>query len=100
MRQLLSYEKIAELLYRFILEQITEPERRLLQKWARKSVYNMGLINDLQTDPFLRDRLITSYFNDPSQFWKIVVSHRAALHSFMPERLGNFWQRLIRFKKI
>lgn len=83
-------------MYRHILEQ--EPAAscdQQLMAWSELSEYNTSILHDVKNDMALRKELSTAYFTDPSKFWTILITHRAALHSHMPPREGNFWRRMI-----
>ena len=72
-------------------------EERLLKKWMRSSFYYKTLVEDINDDQVLRQKLLQAYSNDKDEFWKIIITYRTALHNGMPRRRGNFWERLFRF---
>jgi hypothetical protein len=46
-------------------------------------------MDDLRDDPVLRVQIIDSYYHDHSDFWKIVVLYRAALHEGTQQHKGR-----------
>ena len=73
-------EKIAGVVFKLILGRSLDiTEDVLLKKWLRSSAYYRTLLDDIQHDPVLKNKLLESYVNDKDEFWKIVVTYRAAL---------------------
>jgi hypothetical protein len=73
-------EKITGVIYKLILGRTLEPdETALLRKWLGSSVYYRNLLEDIESDKVLRSKLLEAYVNDRDEFWKIVVTYRAAL---------------------
>lgn len=73
---------------------ITTGEQHMLDKWMHQSSYNKSVYNEILTDTKLRSTLTGPGGRDHSQFWKIVITHRVALHEAMPYGHRNFWQRM------
>lgn len=94
----LPYDAVASLLCRFATDQLSESDLLLLKGWVKKSAYNQSLLDDLSEDIFLRQLIIKSYQDGDGRFWDIMIPYRAAMHPFMPPRLGNFWQRVFKLK--
>ena len=91
-------EKVVMVIYKKITGHTLEAEEeRLLKKWMRSSFYYKTLVEDIDADHVLRQKLLQAYPNDKDEFWKIIITYRTALHSGMPRRRGNFWERLFRF---
>jgi hypothetical protein len=73
-------EKIVSIVYKLILARPLErSEDVLLKKWLGSSAYYRNLLEDIQNDRVLKNRLLEAYVNDKDEFWKIVVTYRAAL---------------------
>jgi hypothetical protein len=73
-------EKIAGVIYKLILHRTLEgSENTLLKKWLGSGVYYRNLLDDIDTDRVLQNKLLEAYVNDKDEFWKIVVTYRAAL---------------------
>lgn len=73
-------EKIVSIVYKLILGRPLErSEGVLLKKWLGSSAYYMNLLEDIQYDRVLKNKLLEAYVNDKDEFWKIVITYRAAL---------------------
>jgi hypothetical protein len=73
-------EKIVSIVYMLILGRpIGKSEDVLLKKWLGSSAYYRNLLEDIQNDRVLKSKLLEAYVNDKDEFWKIVVTYRAAL---------------------
>lgn len=73
-------EQIINMVYKLILgRQLEIKEDALLKKWLGSSAYYRALLDDVQNDPMLKNKLLEAYMNDKDEFWKIVVTYRAAL---------------------
>lgn len=88
-------------IYRRILDEpLSEDENRALRRWLRSSFYNRALIEDIEKDERLKSQLLEAYSKDKTAFWKIIITYRTALHDGMPDRRGNFWQRMLSIGKL
>ena len=74
---------------------LNEGEKLLLDSWMKASYYNKSVVDDITSDDLLRARLIEAGTNDAT-FWTVLLTYRAALHSGMPRRVGNFWSRVVK----
>ena len=96
-------ETIITIIYKMITAgSLDTTEVSTVKKWMKSSVYYRSLLEDIVTDQQLKNKLLGAYTNNKEEFWKILITYRAALHNGMPDREGNFWQRMIRllsFKK-
>ena len=73
-------DKIIAIIYKLILRRALEKnEDALLRKWLGSSAYYMNLLEDIQNDRVLKNKLLEAYVNDKDEFWKIVITYRAAL---------------------
>jgi hypothetical protein len=73
-------EKIVSIVYKLILGRPLErSEGVLLKKWLGSSAYYRNLLEDTQYDRGLKNKLLEAYVNDKDEFWKIVITYRAAL---------------------
>jgi hypothetical protein len=91
-------EKIGAIIYKKMTgKELERSEEKLLKKWLRKSKYYRSLLEDINTDQQLKNKLMQSYLEDRDEFWDVVITYRTALHDGMPPRKGNFWERLFRF---
>jgi len=73
-------EMIVGIIYKLILGRpLEKSENVLLEKWLGSSVYSRDLLENIETDRVLKKKLIEAYVNDKDEFWKIVVTYRAAL---------------------
>ena len=73
-------EKIVDIIYKLILKRpLVESENATLEKWMGSSLYYRNLLNDIESDRVLKDKLLRAYIDDKDEFWKIVVTYRAAL---------------------
>ena len=73
-------DKIITIIYKLILRRALEKnEDALLRKWLGSSAYYMNLLEDIQNDRVLKNKLLEAYVNDKDEFWKIVITYRAAL---------------------
>lgn len=73
-------EKIVSVVYKLILARSLEKsEDILLRKWLGSSAYYSNLLEHIQNDQVLKNKLLEAYVNDKDEFWKIVVTYRAAL---------------------
>ena len=73
-------EKIVSVVYKLILRRSLERnEDLLLRKWVGSSDYYSNLLEAIQNDQVLKNKLLEAYVNDKDEFWKIVVTYRAAL---------------------
>lgn len=73
-------EKIVGVVYKLILDRpLDKREDALLRKWLGSSAYYRNLLEDVQNDDILKNKLLEAYVNDQDEFWKIVVTYRAAL---------------------
>lgn len=73
-------EKIVSIVYKLIFRRPLErSEDVLLKKWLGSSAYYRNLLEDIQNDRVLKNKLLEAYVNDKDEFWKIVVTYRAAL---------------------
>jgi hypothetical protein len=96
--QRISDEAICDVLYKVAGGMaMSEEEKNLLDQWTAQSPYNLSLSEEIKTDTKLRLDLYDAYFTDRSQFWKIVITYRAALHDGIPYGGRNFWQRIFYF---
>jgi hypothetical protein len=96
-RQQFPYETVADILYRMVSEQTTSAaDQNTIANWSSESDYNRKLFQDILSDSKLRADLLHA---DKNQFWKIVITHRTALHNSFGARHGNFWRRLFSFKR-
>lgn len=94
-RQPFTTEKISDVLYRMVRgQEVSAQETDVLKRWITRSSYNRSVYEDLTCDDKLRSDLIKAY--SPAQFWKILLTHRAALHDHFGPHRGNFWQRIAR----
>ena len=75
-------------------KKITAGEQHMLEQWMHQSTYNKSVYNEILSDTKLRSTLTGPDGRDHSQFWKIVITHRVALHEAMPYSRRNFWQRM------
>ena len=90
-------ERIAGVIYKKITGNLFEAaDQKVLKKWMRSSYYYRTLVEDIENDQQLKNKLLQAYIEDKDEFWKIIITYRAALHNGMPPRRGNFWQRLFR----
>lgn len=88
----LQKDTVEQLLLRCLRE--PEWESAELEQWASRSIYNRSVLEDVKYDEHLRAALRISCCDDDSSFWTTVITHRAAMHPYMPPRLGNFWNRM------
>ena len=89
-------EKIVKVIYKKITGHSLEPgEERSLKKWMKSSLYYRTLVDDIDTDQYLKTKLLQAYMDDKDEFWTIIITYRAALHSGA-SKAGNFWERLFR----
>jgi hypothetical protein len=89
-------EKIVKVIYKKISGHSLEAgEERSLKKWMKSSLYYRTLVDDIDTDQQLKTKLLKAYMDDKDEFWTIIITYRAALHSGA-KRAGNFWERLFR----
>lgn len=96
-RKEIALEAVEHMLMRCLLNPaMTEKECAALESWASLSIYNRSVLDDIRNDEHLRSALRKACGTDQSKFWSTVITHRAALHPFMPPRRGNFWQRMLR----
>lgn len=73
-------EKIVGVVYKLILDRtLDKGEDALLRRWLGSSVYYRNLLEDIQSDRILRNKLLEAYVYDRDEFWKIVVTYKAAL---------------------
>jgi len=73
-------EKIISVIYKLILgRDLGRSEEILLKKWLGSSAYYTNLLEDIQNDRVLRNKLLEAYVNDRDEFWKTVITYRAAL---------------------
>jgi hypothetical protein len=73
-------EKIISVIYKLILgRDLGTSEDILLKKWLGSSAYYRNLLEDIQNDRGLRNKLLEAYVNDRDKFWKTVITYRAAL---------------------
>jgi hypothetical protein len=73
-------EKIISVIYKLILgRDLGRSEDILLKKWLGSSAYYRNLLEDIQNDRGLRNKLLEAYVNDRDKFWKTVITYRAAL---------------------
>jgi hypothetical protein len=73
-------EKIVGVVYKLILDRtLDKSEDALLRRWLGSSAYYRNLLDDIQSDRILRNKLLEAYVYDRDEFWKIVVTYRAAL---------------------
>jgi hypothetical protein len=94
------HEKISSVIYKTIIGEPLEPrEKKFLKKWLKSSRYYRSLLDDVHTDPQLKNNLLHAYRHNRTEFWNIILSYRTAMHDGMPPREGNFWQRLFFFRK-
>lgn len=91
-------ERIVNVIYKKISGyKLDAWEERFLKKWMRSSFYFKTLVEDIDSDQVLKQKLLQAYLDDKDEFWKIIITYRTALHNGMPRRRGNFWERLFRF---
>jgi hypothetical protein len=96
--QKISDEAICDVLYKVAGGMAMSAEEKfLLDQWISQSPYNLSLYEEIKSDTKLRLDLYDAYFTDRSQFWKIVITYRAALHDGIPYGGRNFWERIIYF---
>ena len=73
-------EQIVSIVYKLILARpLEKSEGVLLRKWLGSSAYYRNLLEDIQNDRVLKNKLLEAYVNDKDEFWKIVITYRAAL---------------------
>lgn len=73
-------EKIVSVIYKLILgNALGSHELDLLRRWLGSSAYCRNLLEDIETDRVLKNKLLEAYVNDRDEFWKIVLTYRAAL---------------------
>jgi hypothetical protein len=73
-------EKIAAVVYKLILGRaLDKSEDALLTRWLGSSAYYRNLLENIQSDRILKNKLLEAYVYDREEFWKIVVTYRAAL---------------------
>ena len=95
-RQLQSSDALQGMFYRYLLKNDSDQlSRDQLRAQTMFSPYYNSLIDDLDHDAELRKLLIEAYYTDKTQFWKIVITYRSALHAGMSPKTGNFWERLL-----
>lgn len=96
-------ETIITIIYKMITAgSLDTDEVSTVKKWMKRSVYYRSLLEDISTDQQLKNKLLQAYTYNKEEFWKILITYRAALHNGMPAREGNFWERILRilsFKK-
>ena len=73
-------EKIVGIIYKLILKRpLAKSENATLEKWMGSSLYYRNLLDDIESNRVLKDKLLRAYIDDKDEFWKIVVTYRAAL---------------------
>ena len=73
-------EKIVGIIYKLIRGYTLEKtENATLEKWLGSSAYYQNLLDDIQSDRVLKDKLLQAYVDDKNEFWKVVITYRAAL---------------------
>ncbi len=76
----LTYDAIEALLYQHVLSGCGKDNcDKQLEWWASLSPYNRSVLNDVQHETRLRENIINAYYSDPTQFWNVLISYRAAL---------------------
>jgi hypothetical protein len=96
-RLTLTYDALQVLLYHHVLVEVANGScDKQLQRWASLSAYNRSILDDIHNDAKLRHELVNAYYTDSAQFWKVLLTYRAAMHPHMPALQGNFWQRMFR----
>lgn len=84
-------DEIMDVIYKKIKDEpLTDKEEKVLLAWKKKSVYYAALMDEISSNNDLRARLLGKYVNDKVDFWREVVTYRAALHDGIRKRKGFF----------
>lgn len=84
-------EEIMDVIYKKIKgELLDDRQTKLLSAWMKTSLYYATLMDEISSDKELHARLLGKYVNDRFDFWKEVITYRAALHGGFKKGKGLF----------